>query len=103
MFTVSDPLPKALPEAFVWVFPDVEVPTPVDDAPAEIPRVETRVVLRVALEEAVAVRSATRAVAVDMKLAVAPPRRFTRITPEEGAVEGVETGAAVVTGACVTA
>ncbi len=98
MFTLSDPLPKALPEAFVWEFPPVEVPTPVDDAPAEIPRVETRVVL----EEVVGVRSATRAVAVDM-MAVAPARRFTRVTPEEGAVEGIETGAAVVTGACVTA
>ncbi len=98
MFTLSDPLPKALPEAFVWEFPPVEVPTPVDDAPAEIPRVETRVVL----EEVVGVRSATRAVAVDM-MAVAPARRFTRVTPEEGAVEDVETGAAVVTGACVTA
>jgi len=102
MFTLSDPLPKALPEAFVWEFPPVEVPTPVDDAPAEIPRVETRVETRVVLEEVVGVRSATRAVAVDM-MAVAPARRFTRVTPEEGAVEDVETGAAVVTGACVTA
>ncbi|MSR43676.1 MAG: hypothetical protein EXS19_06550 [Pedosphaera sp.] len=88
MFTVSDPLPKALPEAFTWVFPPVEVPTPVEGAPAEITRVETRVVLRVALEEVVGVRSAMRWGAVDTKVP-AESRKFTRTYPTVEAVEVV--------------